>query len=183
MKKAPYRARMQGNLDGLCGVYSVINAVAHTAPKKLTDADTREIFRTLLSVLSENGKLEEALIDGLKMRLLSRLIDSASILLFAKYGYQIKRKLAFSAEPVELSEFWTRVQQHIEAYGTGTVILGMSGKHDHWTCVSSFSDDRANLIDSDGLRWLLRKNCTTSDARKGRHHVLWPTQTFLLSCE
>lgn len=175
------RARMQGNLDGLCGVYSVVNSSIHLSRRRLTEDQIKNLFRKLCSQLAQEGRLDDALFDGMTVRTLGRLIDASSAYLKEEGCGDLRRKMAFKSAPDGLAQFWDAVAAHIGDYGAGSVILGMGGKHDHWTCIGEISENRISLIDSDGIHHLSRKNCTIADERKGRHHVLWPTQTFFLN--
>jgi hypothetical protein len=170
---------MQGNLDGLCGVYSVVNASLHLSRKRLTADQTKELFRSLCDQLGREGRLEDTIVDGMTVRTLGRLIDTSASFLAAEGCGRIRRKMACKTT-YGLKEFWDRIVAHIETNGDGSVILGMGGMYDHWTCVREIDENRISLIDSDGLHRLRRTNCTVGERRKGRHHVLWPTQTFLL---
>ncbi|NPD16710.1 hypothetical protein HOY34_16070 [Xinfangfangia sp. D13-10-4-6] len=183
MKKSAPRARMQGNLDGLCGVYSVVNTTLQLSPKRLSDKQTRGLFHCLCTQLEAEGRLVDALVEGMTVRVLARLLDAASGFLNNETGVRICRKLAYRSAPSGLSEFWSVLQSHVQGHGTGSVLLGLGGKYDHWTSVERITQSRISLLDSDGLQHLLRKHCTIADEHGSRHHVLWPTQTFLLSIE
>ena len=177
------RARIQGNLDGLCGVYAVVNSVRNLSPKRLNGEDERKLFRQLIAKLGEEDRLADALCNGMTVQPLGRLIDSASEFLRGNRGHRLSRQLAFRQTPEGLQQFWELISSHLSDHGPGSVILGLGGKHDHWTCISTMSEHTITLIDSDGIRRLHRKHCTVSDAKVGRHHVLWPTQTYLLHVE
>lgn len=180
-ERSIHRARMQGNLDGLCGVYSVVNASLHLSRRRLNQDQVKQLFRKLCSQLGRDRRLEDTLFDGMNFRTLGKLITTAATYLNEEGCGHLRRKIAFASAPSGLAEFWDAVTDHIEKHGPGSVILGMSGKHDHWTCVGSIGENRISLVDSDGRHHLSRKNCTVADERKGRHHVLWPTQTYLLT--
>jgi len=179
-RKSVARARMQGNLDGLCGVYSVVNASLRLIPSQWTEDQVRSLFRRLCSQLAAEGRLEDTLFEGMTVRVLGRLIDAASEFMKTEKGISINRKIAFGSAPKGLAEFWSSLENHLQGERV-SVILGIGGKHDHWTCVGSISSDQMKLVDSDGLRQLRRGHCTVAEEKKGRHHVLWPTQTFLLT--
>ncbi len=180
-KKSISRARIQGNLDGLCGVYSIVNSALNLHSPNLNKESTKELFRVLCSALKHEKKLLDALLDGITVRPLGELIDHASDFTDKKYRIRILRRIAFGTASCSLDEFWTKISNHIEKHGPGSVILSLGGKHDHWTCVREISASRIDLIDSDGLKFLARKNCTVGDAKRGRHHTVMPTQTYLLS--
>lgn len=182
-RKSLPRARIQGNLDGLCGVYAVVNSVRNMSPRRLKGEEEKELFRKLIAALGEEGRLEETLCTGMTVQPLGRLIDRASSFLVSRTDCSLGRQLAFRQAPDSLQQVWNCMSAHIDSHGPGSVILGLGGKHDHWTCIGTMSETTITLIDSDGIRRLHRRNCTVSEARTGRHHELWPTQTYLLNIE
>lgn len=182
-RKSLPRARIQGNLDGLCGVYAVVNSVRNMSPKRLNSDLEKELFRQLIGTLGEEGRLEDALCNGMTVQPLGRLIDAASSFLQTTQDTLLVRQLAFRRDPKGLQQFWEAIIEHLEEHGPGSVLLGLGGKHDHWTCVGTMSENAITLVDSDGIRRILRKHCTIADVKGARHHVLWPTQTYLLRAE
>ena len=182
-RKSLPRARIQGNLDGLCGVYAVVNAVRNISPKRLNGGQEKELFRQLIGMLGNESRLEDAICNGMTVQPLGRLIDAASLFLQATHGTRLGRHLAFRKAPEGLQQFWDAIVEHLDKHGAGSVLLGLGGKHDHWTCVGTMSENSITLIDSDGIRRIHRKNCTVADVKGVRHHMLWPTQTYLLQAE
>jgi len=69
----------QGDLDGLCGVYAVINAVRLAAHPhhRLRVADCRGLFAALLAELADEGRLRGFVAAGLGPRVLVRLLRRA----------------------------------------------------------------------------------------------------------
>src|ERR671932_2235549 len=59
----PYR---QGDLDGLCGPYCVVNAVRLAAhpQRRLREAECTELFAALMAELADIGRLRTAVTDG-----------------------------------------------------------------------------------------------------------------------
>jgi hypothetical protein len=175
------RVRMQGNLDGLCGIYSIVNAAQNLSKNKLSEKNTNDLFRVLCRALSADQKLEDALFEGISVKPLGKLIDVASKFLSDKRGFSIDRHRAFKSKPDGLDKMWNKISDHVDKHGPGSVILGLGKTHDHWTCVREIKNKQISLIDSDGLRRLSRKHCTISESPGKRLHILWPTQTYLLS--
>ena len=106
----------QGELDGLCGVYAIVNAVENTvAGWKKEDANG--LFNHLVTRLSGQGRLHTAMADGIGVRELCRLIDHAGAYLADEYGLSLKRHIAF-ARRVPLSSYWKRLQEPCNAGAT-----------------------------------------------------------------
>ena len=169
----------QGELDGLCGVYAIVNAVENTvAGWKKEDANG--LFNHLVTRLSGQGRLHTAMADGIGVRELCRLIDHAGVYLADEYGLSLKRRIAFNRR-VPLSSYWQRIQEHLQGRGH-TAIIGLWGKHEHWSCVDSMSGHKVHLLDSgrEPIRRIYRAYCTTGRTRGRRRHELMATQTILL---
>ncbi len=170
----------QGELDGLCGVYAIINAVeASVTGWKKTDADG--LFQHLVARLSKRSRLDTAMAKGLEVRELCRLIDYAAAYLVEEYGIQLKRRMAFATR-APLSSYWQRMQDYLQDPGH-TVIIGLWGRHEHWSCVHRISARTLHLLDSgwDPIRRIYRAHCTTGQTRGRRQHEIVATQTIFIS--
>ena len=69
----------QGDLDGLCGVYSVVNAARLAAHphRRLSAPECRALFAALLTELADEGRLRGFVAHGLGTRVLARLLRRA----------------------------------------------------------------------------------------------------------
>lgn len=174
----------QGNLDSLCGVYAVINsikAVASTNGCRLTRGDCKELFRQLCRVLADGGRLEDALTEGTTIRTFQAMTRRAHEWLAAERRMVLASRRAFGRAPDGLDHLWTRLQGHALKEGPGSILIGIGGRMDHWSCVRSVNDRAIVLVDSDGVKLLRRDRCTVSDPDRRRIHRLFGTQTLLVS--
>ncbi len=169
----------QGELDGLCGVYSIVNAM-ETTIAGWNAMDAEGLFQHLTAQLGAQGRLHTAMAQGIGVRELCRLIDHAGTYLLQKYGLHLERRIACKTY-TPLSHFWQRLKDHLQTPGQ-TAILGLSGKHRHWSCVNEVNLRTVHFADSGPypLQRIYRANCTTDQARGRRHHELETTQTILL---
>ena len=175
----------QGSLDSLCGVYAVINsvkAVAHTRGFSLRRWECSELFRQLCGVLADGGLLADALTDGTTIRTFQAMTRDAHVWLLQMRGLQLECRRAFGKSPESLDHFWRKLSDHVEAEGPGSVLIRLSGRMEHWSCVRSINDRAIVLVDSDGVRILRRKLCTIADPDRRRIHQLIPTQALLVTC-
>ena len=65
----------------------------------------------------------------------------------------------------------------------GVIVLGMEGKHSHWSLVSKVTNRSLLLFDSSNIRYLPRRNCTTSEITSSSLHYISPTHLIYLTCE
>jgi hypothetical protein len=179
-RRALPKALVQGSLDGLCGLYAVINAVRCIAEKRLTGLQEAELFVHLVARLSEEGLLAPAICNGIEVPMLGVLIDSASVFLLHAEGRGLSKELVTHETPQCMAAFWDVLSSHLEKFGPGTVILALGGKFDHWTCIGTMHQKTMSLVDGEGFRRLNRKHCTISATETDRPYRLFPTRTYLL---
>lgn len=176
----------QGSLDSLCGVYAVINsvkAVAHTRGFRLSRHECTTLFRRLCGVLADGGRLEDALTDGTTIRTFQAMARDAHAWLAETRGLQLKCRRAFARSPGSLDAYWQRISGHVDEEGPGSVLIGLSGRMDHWSCIRSINPRAIVLVDSDGVRILRRSLCTIGAPDRRRIHRLVPTEALLVTCE
>ena len=174
----------QGNLDTLCGVYAVINsvkAVASTKGCRLTRGECVVLFRVLCRTLADGGRLEDALTEGTTIRTFQSMTRRAQEWLAAERGLVLSSRRAFGRPPGGLDRFWRRLQDHALDEGPGSILIGITGRMNHWSCVRSINDRAILLVDSDGVKFLRRDRCTVSEPDRRRIHQLVATQTLLVS--
>jgi hypothetical protein len=162
----------QGGLDGLCGVYSIINA--SNIINNLTDDDCEELFKEILVYLDREKSLSRILTEGLNINVLGEILKNIKSLNF-------NRAMPFKGSPeTSLSDFWEGIQEFL-TQPNRAVLLGMAGQYDHWSIIKSISDKRINFCDSDGIKYFNRSACTTQEPDKKRKHQIMPTHTYFLS--
>ncbi|MHB0872966.1 MAG: hypothetical protein ACYC2J_02420 [Acidithiobacillus ferrooxidans] len=161
----------QGGLDSLCGIYSLINA-GQIVNK---NANSERLFRSVISYLARNNKLQDTLISGMLFKGIKELVDN---IFAAIWKYEIK----YAGVPTpELDVFWREMRRFLNGDPKKAIVVGLSGTHDHWTVIKEISDKRLVLHDSDGLCYLSRKHCTTGCVTGPQLHVLHPAQTLFIS--
>jgi hypothetical protein len=143
----------QGDLDGLCGVYSVSNAVRLSAHlhRRLPTAECRGLFAALLAELADEGRLRGFVAAGLGPRVLTRLLRRAKRWLRKHHGLvlEVSRPFAKRDEPGP-GECLRVLAEHLERPGTAAIV----GSDEHWMVIRGVTPKRLLLADSDGRRYL-----------------------------
>ena len=162
------RPLQQGDLDGLCGVYAIINAIRHLCPEVDTE-HSRELFIAMMQARHELA-LRRPLVfvyDGLGRRPLTALANAAIEHLAHTAGIDIEVEWLAPAKGgrSSLPTLWRKLSAHIGS--TGIAIVGLAGRTSHWTVVIDITCKQMRLLDSDGLSVLRRSRCSP---RPGAHH-------------
>lgn len=168
----------QGDLDGLCGVYSTINAIRVLCPE-LSSTAADWLFSHLMHALPGLGaEPEVAVTNGIERRLLARLIRCAINYMTDEYeiGLTVSRLPKNLRQSTDLQQFWVWLRDRISP--TSVAILGLGGRHDHWTVAVDVTAQQIKLFDSGEIKVLKRHNCTVG--RAASRCSVSPVHLFLI---
>ncbi len=164
------RVFRQGDLDGLCGAYSVVNAAKLVS--RLDADQCTALFETIVRYLGDAHRVTTGIGRG--------LMDD--ILRDIAWGFMNRRYMPFrNRGDVSLAEFWQTVREFLSDGEPRAVILCLDTPTPHWTTTVRVTDRRMELVDSGGLNSLPRRRCTTGRATAARPYRLWPSHTYLIS--
>jgi len=157
----------QGHLDGLCGLYAIVNglrlACAGTATIPLRQS--KELFALGLAFLARKGRLQKAIVEGLHRRrrqaLAHYLADAASCA-----GRQFTVERADKAEMSSVDDIFDWITESLQQ--NKPVLIPLMGALNHLTVISGISDKRLFLFDSGGLHFVQRAGC---GLKSGYHQV------------
>jgi hypothetical protein len=156
------RAYRQGDLDGLCGVYAVVNAVRYV--EALNEDQCEVLFRRLIRALGRGNRAHETLLWGMGSRKLKGLVAAARRCRFED------RELAFAVRPLRLRGksrclpgLWAALEGELGP--TCVALVGITGVTDHWCVVYRVTAKTLWLLDSAGRSWIRRSRCTVRASR------------------
>jgi hypothetical protein len=190
--RRPPRPFVQGALDGLCGVYSIINGLAwalhtHKSPvdgpsrrtKRLNSRDCEELFAALTSALLKRKRRDAPIVDGLHSLDVSRLLRESALWLREHHRLELHVIRPFyHRRRISMQRAVRRLSLHLSEPGSA-VIIGIESPWQHWTVAIAVDGRRLHLLDSDGLaRLSLRHYGRNCEAHTG---LLRPSGVFLLS--
>ena len=152
LQLAPYA---QGELDSLCGLYSIINAIRlvlyPVAP--VSSAKSRSLFEAGIGFLRQNGSLDPALVNGINIRrwklLAALLAEQAST-----------PKWSVAVETTKHRTPARAIMRYIDdSLETGSpVLLHLGRRHQHYTVISGVTQHSILLFDSSQLVRARRHN-------------------------
>ena len=175
------RPLQQGDLDGLCGVYSIVNAARLLAPR-LGEKGTKQLFASLMQAVRRLDRGPKAIVhNGLERDQLGKLIEAMQAHVAENHGVGIVVRHV----PPELrrewsvATLWNWLQRGL--LNRSVAILGLHGRHDHWTLAVAVSPGQIELYDSDDLRVLRRSLCKVSGRRNRGVNIIKAADVVLLS--
>lgn len=152
----------QGELDGLCGIYAIINAMKLLAVSRshaFSDYDGAILFREMVKYLHNRNLMPNALWDGTSIQHVRDFLHTARRFMRKRYQLEIVHKaLARKGEITRKDVFW-RVLDSALANGPDynfkhkteharVALLGLGWPQPHWTLAYGVSKKTIHLIDS-----------------------------------
>jgi hypothetical protein len=178
----------QGNLDGLCGIYALINAIrlATVDQLYLSNSEWIGVFGCLLAQADKHTGATNLVTGGVGARRLVALARYAIDQMADHYGIELtmSRPLIELERPskrrlvAELRRFVGRP--------ASSVLIGLGGHLNHWTVVRSVGDRSLGLFDSSGLHRIRIDHCRTRHEKKLEttvEHVLRPGRIIRIAVE
>ena len=164
----------QGDLDGFCGVYSVINAVHYICGPLSLKCRSR-LFRLFLEYLEpRHSLLERADGDGVLLNELSGMLNIA-----LKY-HPISRQKRFHKQPdIPFEDYWTQCQEFLTEPNS-IILICLEGMHSHWTLVHKMTDSQMYLFDSSNLKQIHKRHCQMSLDEEDKPHYFYATHTYFI---
>jgi hypothetical protein len=167
---------IQGGLDGLCGVYSILNALKIV--QGTTFEESSELFLEILRAMETRKRLSLLIEDGMSDRDMGYVYREV---IQRHFPITILKPFHRRSE-VGLGAYWSQVQDFLSD-GRGRAVNLVAEGHDwgHWTVVWKATPKCLYLLDSDMMRRFDRRKCSTQMLSSNRELLLWPTMTRFLS--
>ncbi|WP_267396514.1 MULTISPECIES: hypothetical protein [unclassified Sphingomonas] len=160
----------QGQLDGLCSIYSAINAVSLLLGRnRMSQRKADRLFRAGLATAMECMPPEELVASGIPPAIWLPIVRR--ICREATRGSPVAITSSRPTQRVHEGNFG-QVRSIVEAaLNRGAVVLiWLDGHHDHYTVVRGHTRSRFLLHDSAGLQWLNKKHCGLAPGNQ-RHRI------------
>ncbi|SHF08703.1 hypothetical protein SAMN02745157_1605 [Kaistia soli DSM 19436] len=155
----PFR---QGNLDTLCGLYAILNAIKlalGSETSTLSRRDWQRLFRKLLREADHRVGLVHATSHGVDAAPLRKLIAAADKHLAKRHGLRLIVERPFRAsESVAFKTLERWLAEVLDERGSA-VIVGLGGAFDHWTTAHRLTADYLCFYDSAGINRVRLDRC------------------------
>jgi hypothetical protein len=161
----------QGELDSLCGIYSILNSYRIVCNPD--ENKTQILFNDIVNYFSKKRLLKSILIDGMGFKEMNMVMKDVV------YGYMPNYKLSWASfQNPTTRNFWNSMKNHLED-ANSCVILGMTGRESHWSVGISATSKTMRLIDAE---WkFLKYNLCSTTVIDDKLYVLYPAQTYFIS--
>ncbi len=168
----------QGQLDSLCGVYVIINAVNLVYPMRRQDRVL--LFKQLLTTLKRDEYLTIAIMSGTYKRHMNLMLKTAKQLIYRQHKVTIKVEPLFRVNKgVYAKQFYKKLGEFLEQKNRA-VIINLSGALNHWSCIKEVTKTSLLLEDSYGYRYV-RKSSIHIGLEYVARHIIAPTDCWALS--
>ena len=155
--------------DGLCGLYSVVNAIRLAMARKrpLSDKEVAALLRAGLRFIETRRGLTASLTGGMQQTLWCRLADA-----LVAYVFRLTDVPLFVEQPFRDGPLMTRDQAFLIIEGMivrqkATMLLRRGA---HYTIISGFTATSFSLFDSAGGSWVMKTSCgVNGDSPRTRH--------------
>jgi len=166
--KTPAKRRIepfaQGDLDGMCAIYTIINAVRALCPEMTTGASMALFRRLIRSLDTHTNDALSPIIIGTKRSLLQKLLMEAQSHVAKRFKVDLEiRPQGRTVNAKSLDVAWDRLSAILDE--KTIVILELGGCCSHWTVLYDVKPRTMLLLDSDGQRELKKSHCTLGPSR------------------
>ena len=173
----------QGDLDGLCGLYAVINAVRLVVYPDhiLTPGMLGRLFERGLSTLSHKRKLKQTVTHGIDNTLWLLMCRAV----IAEAEMLVERRIAICPligkdRPWRTREAVGNIKRAIRH--DRPVLICLEGRLDHCSVVVGSSATRLYLFDSAGRHWISIGSRSASEHRSNESHFVAREGAIVVEC-
>ena len=173
----------QGDLDSLCGLYAVINAVRLVVYPDhiLTPGMLGRLFERGLSTLSHKRKLKQTVTQGIDNALWIPMCRAV----IAEAEMLVERRIAICPlvggnRPWRTRDVVGSIKRAVRH--DRPVLICLEGRLDHCSVVVGSSATRFYLFDSAGRHWITINSLAASDRGSNRPHVVTREGVVIVEC-
>jgi hypothetical protein len=161
----------QGDYDGLCGLYCVINAVRLVlAPRReLTHEEVKTLFAAGVRFLARRSCLAEAVHSCIPEHTWVNLAKHVVAAAQPMTNRRILLRRPKSSENAPIEETMRRIERMVHSGQAPCVFL--RGTYRHYSVISGYTPVSLKLFDSFGYRWVLRRTCGTTNRPEVLHRL------------
>jgi hypothetical protein len=174
----------QGDLDGLCGIYALINAIRLATAddtRDFPDAAWQEVFFTLLLEADEAVSTVEAVGLGIDPQPLFRVAQAAVRHMTDEHGLRLTVTHALRRGEARTLDVILHRLTELSQQPRSAVLICLTGFLDHWTVLRRVTGQSLTFFDSSGCARVSLTNCHSKRLRGARRaYIIEPNGVFLV---
>jgi hypothetical protein len=150
----------QGNLDGLCGIYSIINAIRFLC-KEFKREESFALFHFLTGKVKKRGNLNEIITQDLTPKKFKHLQKSALKWLKQEHGIKIKQQRYKNkkANKFTLKTVWNDFSNQLSR--NTVILIGFTGKQNHYSVITGITAKALVTFYSCKTQLIRKSQCST----------------------
>jgi hypothetical protein len=175
----------QGDLDGLCGAYAVVNAVTRLLHDRgFTREDANRLFKRLCHALHRRQKMPQAVWRGTHIEDVDAMLQTVQRFVRESFELRLIVSRPFAGTSVTRKDkFFNVLSSSFNVDDRRKVaILGLDKPGFHWTTVTDVTRRSFRLYDSGRCKRLRYGDCTMGETVR-RRQLLLPYETRILTLE
>jgi hypothetical protein len=166
----------QGYLDGLCGIYSVINAV-RLIKRNMREKEAMQLFERCMRHVEKRRSLGKVSTGGIDQYDLWSILRKCVI---ADYPINVERPF-YNDGKIAVNDYFQQLRDYFEKDGKRTAIIFFECKDwDHWTAIRSITKKQITLFDSALMKRISIPRCVVTKPTREEPYLLTPEVTFYL---
>ena len=173
MNLLPYE---QGYLDGLCGIYSVINAT-RLVVKDMQEEEAMKLFRKCMRHVEKRKSLGKVSTGGVNE---SDIWSILKKVVLVNYAIKVKRPFCKTRD-IPTHDFFKELREYFDKDGKRSAIICFECRDwDHWTVIRSLTMKQMALFDSSMMKTINTSRCVTNKPTKKKPYLINTKETFFL---
>lgn len=156
------RPRQQGDIDGLCGFYAIINALrlAFQPYGGLSAHHERLIWRSIVRAADRKWRFATLFLGGTHTYQFLDLARYAAKTTHRLTGKKVLLKPLLRRDVEVCAKSLAAVIAALKAKGHTSILAGLDSKElSHWTVITGVSRSTLHVLDSDGFHYLKLDGC------------------------
>jgi len=165
---------VQGWLDSLCGIYSIVNA--ESVVNDTSFDNSQYIFNDIILYLSKKKMLKSIILNGIDHKWMSKIIYDV---VYDRFSIVQTNKKNFST----VSMWWKDAHEFLLSDEKRAIILSLDGREEHYTVIKQMSSKSLFLFDSGsygGIKTIRRSSCKLKGYTKDDKYIIFPYQCWYL---
>jgi len=171
----------QGYFDGLCGLYSTVNALRLLLQDRdaVPDNYHERLFRHGIRLIAKRGQLSAATAWGMSIALWHEVIEHLCKKVGKRAGVVITvTRLPPGPDDRIRAVAFAAIERAIDRQRP--VLILLRGAYEHYTVICAYTSRRFRLHDSYAYSWIEKTSCAVTDGDSPMRHRLSPTALVIL---